>query len=332
MSVLTAPNFYPADHGVVSPHRGLIYIAGPMSGLPNYNFTAFFEAERRLQQQRWNTVNPAQHDIDEGWVNVVYDSLGGILSADKPEEGAFDWTTALDWDLRAIERCDALYLLPGWSRSRGASKEYRFAMERGIEILGARNEAAAPTTDQPLVGLVGYARCGKDTFAAALGYRRLAFADPLKALAVYLNPLTSDSGGGLLPLESLVEQVGWDKAKEMAVNEPWGTRPLLQRLGVGVREILGADTWVEAAFAKFDPTQPTVFTDVRFPNEVAAIRDRGGVIVRLTRQSLNPPNNHVSEELVRTVEPDYDITAPWSGVTVLQDEAKRLDETLRGGR
>jgi hypothetical protein len=59
--------------------------------------------------------------------------------------------------------------------------------------------SATEVTHQPLVGLVGYARSGKDTFAAALGYRRLAFADPLKELALAVNPLAAGSHADAAP-------------------------------------------------------------------------------------------------------------------------------------
>lgn len=310
------------------------YIAGPMTGCVNYNFGAFFEAEARLALAMPDVtlVNPARHDEEMGWVAVVRDGFGGILSATKREESSFTWAEALDWDLQEIETCDFIYLLPGWSKSRGACKEYAYAKGRGIDIRGAVGEIPSqPVVDQPLVGLIGFARAGKDTLAKELGYHRIAFADPLKELALYINPLIDGGALGLMPLQSLIEQVGWDKAKETAVNSPNGTRPFLQDLGVGVRLLLGQNTWVEAALAKYDPGQPTVFTDVRFPNEVEAIRGRGGVIVRVTRLSLNPPNAHVSESLVTTVEPDYEVIAPYQGLAVFPALAASLAEAIQFG-
>lgn len=120
-----------------------------------------------------------------------------------------------------------------------------------------------------LVGLAGYARSGKDAAAGALvdlGYERRGFADALKVLAGC---------------------VGWDGRKDDA------GRRLLQELGVGAREVLGADVWVDALMSTL--TGPTVITDVRFPNEVDAICDRGGVVVRIFRPGVGPARGHVSE-------------------------------------
>lgn len=313
-----------------------VYIAGPMTGKPDFNAVAFIEAARRLRDAQYAVISPFEHDLEMGWLIVTWDSLGGLLSATKAE-GQFDWNEALDWDLKALETCDAIYLLPGWSRSRGACKEYVFATNHGLKLMGAVNEGPdhVIVASEPLVGLVGYARSGKDTFAAGLGYRRLAFADKLKAVAVAANPrfvvpvwTHNDEAPYHYDLSEIVEEFGWEYAK----SEVPGVREFLQRLGTeAVRVHLGDNAWVEAAMGDYDPSQPTVFTDVRFPNEVEAIRGRGGIIVRLTREGLKPPNVHVSEQLVETIVPDFDFVAPWSGIPELRAQAEALDAFLRHG-
>ena len=121
----------------------------------------------------------------------------------------------------------------------------------------------------PLVGLAGYAGSGKDAAASALvdaGYARRGFADALKDLA---------------------ERIGWDGAKDDT------GRRLLQELGVGCRNVLGADVWVDALMGRI--TGPTVITDVRFPNEVTAIANHGGIVVRVVRPGVCPARGHISE-------------------------------------
>lgn len=305
-----------------------LYLAGPMTGLPHYNFPAFAEAAARLRDSGFTVISPAEHDEDMGWVIVDRDSFGGILSASKRDEGAFDWGTALTWDLEAIDQADGIYLLPGWSKSRGATKEYEHAYNTSKLLLGAWHEATARTIKhQPLVGLVGYAQAGKDTFAGHLGYTRLAFADPLKQLALACSP-TFDVTHDLTNwrLGAIVCDYGWEYAKA----EVPGVREFLQNLGVGVRDILGSDTWVQAAFAKYDPTLPTVFTDVRFPNEVEAIRERGGKIVKVVREGHRPPNGHVSEQMVDWIDADYQVSAAEGDLGGLAAWARACDAYLRG--
>lgn len=120
-----------------------------------------------------------------------------------------------------------------------------------------------------LVGLAGYAGSGKDTAAEILiagGYERIGFADPLKTLAT---------------------RIGWDGRKDEV------GRRLLQDLGLGVRDVLGEDAWVNALMAQV--TGPTVVTDVRFANEVHAIHSHGGVVVRIVRPGCAPALGHISE-------------------------------------
>lgn len=160
----------------------------------------------------------------------------------------------------------------------------------------------------PLFGLMGYAQAGKDTFGAALGYRRFAFADVLKAVAYD----TQDEMG-----KSYIDKVGWDRAKQ---HEPW--RVFLQNLGVAVRTHLSPDAWVDAAFRHYNPSEPTVFTDVRFPNEVEAIRSRGGQIIKIVRTGHKPANGHVSEAYCDQVTPDFTVTAADGDVASLVRKAQ----------
>jgi len=141
-----------------------------------------------------------------------------------------------------------------------------------------------------LVGLAGYACSGKDTAASALvdlGYERRGFADALKLLATC---------------------VGWDGAKDDA------GRRLLQDLGVGARDILGADVWVDALMSTL--AGPTVITDVRFSNEVDAICDRGGVVLRIWRPGVEPARGHVSETSLDRM--GLPVVANTQSVTVLR--------------
>ena len=43
-----------------------IYIAGPMSGLPNNGYDAFHRKAAHLRAAGWEVVNPAEMDLEEG--------------------------------------------------------------------------------------------------------------------------------------------------------------------------------------------------------------------------------------------------------------------------
>lgn len=157
-----------------------------------------------------------------------------------------------------------------------------------------------------IIGLSGYAQAGKDTVGKILhdlyGYERIAFADKLKALALASDPnigLVWKEGGQELqepPLSTLQECVdwhGWEGAKRLP-----SVRKYLQNLGVAAREVFDMNFWVDQAFAGMaDHPVGTrfVITDVRFPNEFEAIKDRGGKMWRVDRPGVEPPNQHISE-------------------------------------
>jgi hypothetical protein len=157
-----------------------------------------------------------------------------------------------------------------------------------------------------LVGLIGKKRSGKDTVAAYLvkehGFIRVAFADALKEVAEWLNPLIPLPGGEIVRLRDHVARVGWEAAKENVE-----VRRVLQELGLAVRNV-SPGVWIRAAFAYADVElsagQSVVVTDVRFPDEIVAIRERGGELWRVERPGSDRSDRHVSETILDGVEVD----------------------------
>lgn len=177
----------------------------------------------------------------------------------------------------------------------------------------------------PLVGLMGTAQSGKDTFAGLLGYRRIAFADVLKQMALRCDPAFYLDGYDWYGLNTIVDMHGWEYAKAVP-----GVREFLQNLGAAVRHY-DQGFWVRAALHGvdgYDPSKPTVITDVRYINEVQAIRARGGFIVRIDRPGVESPNNHVSEHEWRSVTPDLSVLNDTT-IDRLAAEADRVDAEIR---
>jgi hypothetical protein len=109
--------------------HGRIYIAGPMTGHPKYNFPAFHAAARRLQEAGWEVVNPA-------------DNFGGHTNLPR--------SSYLRADVALLLQCDAMAMLPGWHDSRGAKLEYLLGRELGMPIIDIATfqplaDAPAPT-------------------------------------------------------------------------------------------------------------------------------------------------------------------------------------------
>ncbi|MFA6166492.1 MAG: hypothetical protein WC700_07755 [Gemmatimonadaceae bacterium] len=89
---------------------------------------------------------------------------------------------------------------------------------------------------------------------------------------------------------------------------------LLQVLGTECfRELVGPDVWVDALFRRWEAEgrPPIVVADVRFPNEVAALVRRGGVVIRVERVAARRDDGrvvaHASEHALDGVPPDVTI-------------------------
>jgi hypothetical protein len=91
-----------------------IYVAGPMSGLPEHNFPAFHDAAARLRALGYDVLNPAEQDFNDDLT--------------KP------WDFYLRRDIPLLCQCDAVALLDGFERSKGALLELHIASKLGMEI------------------------------------------------------------------------------------------------------------------------------------------------------------------------------------------------------
>lgn len=89
-----------------------LYVAGPMTGLPEFNYPAFEQAAGDLILAGYEVLSPHTIDATEGTV---------------PGEQSWDWY--MRRALAMMLRCDGVALLPRWYDSRGAKIEYDLAYE-----------------------------------------------------------------------------------------------------------------------------------------------------------------------------------------------------------
>lgn len=181
-----------------------------------------------------------------------------------------------------------------------------------------------------LIGVSGYAGSGKNAFADALvaqhGYELRSFAEPLRQMLYATDPRIPSNIDrfSTVSLAGMVDLVGWDTLK----REYPEARRLLQTLGTeGGRGVLGENVWVDAAFKDIDEgylaqpqTERVVFADTRFRNEAQAIRDRGGILVRVERAGTKAINGHSSETDLDDIEFDY-VVQNDSTITDLRQKA-----------
>lgn len=96
-----------------------LYIAGPMTGIPEYNFPAFMRAAEVLRQNSYEVVNPAELDMQNP-------EMAKVLAKATAPWGCPEGMTLKDFmkrDLPALLECDGIVLLPGWATSAGVKIE-----------------------------------------------------------------------------------------------------------------------------------------------------------------------------------------------------------------
>lgn len=107
-----------------------IYVAGPMRGIPAFNFPAFHEAQRRLEEYGYpNIGNPAEWDEDKGFDASQYEGTEDLAGI------GFDLAAALKMDLDWIaDNAFAVAVLPGWEKSKGVAAEVALAKALGLKV------------------------------------------------------------------------------------------------------------------------------------------------------------------------------------------------------
>ena len=98
-----------------------VYIAGPMRGLPDFNYPRFNACAATLREIGWHVVNPAEIGAAYGTpeqINADPALLAAVVSA----------------ELHALKKCDAIFLLEGWNESVGAKQELAAALAAGLKV------------------------------------------------------------------------------------------------------------------------------------------------------------------------------------------------------
>lgn len=112
-----------------------IYVAGPMRGIPEFNFPAFNAATVALRAAGHTVFNPAEKDNERHGVDISKGNTTGDEAVAAQQHG-FNLREALGHDLAYIcAEADAVALLPGWENSKGANAERATALALGLEIL-----------------------------------------------------------------------------------------------------------------------------------------------------------------------------------------------------
>jgi hypothetical protein len=139
-----------------------------------------------------------------------------------------------------------------------------------------------------LIGLLGRMGSGKGTVADELvevyGFRQDSYAATLKDItALLFNWDRSMLVGDTIESRSEREQVDEWWSEKLGI-ENFTPRLALQLIGTDVfRNNFHKDIWMLSVMARYNEDENVVISDCRFPNEVQAIRELGGRIIRVDR-------------------------------------------------
>lgn len=91
-----------------------VYLAGPMTGYPDFNYPAFHDYAAALRLAGHEVLNPAEHF--DGRQDLPYE-------------------TYMRGAIEALLQAEAIFTLPGWVRSKGAKMEMLIAQRLGLKHL-----------------------------------------------------------------------------------------------------------------------------------------------------------------------------------------------------
>lgn len=89
------------------------YIAGPMSGIEEYNYPTFERAMMEFRELKAHVYSPHEPYYK--------------MTQEEHSKNSYEWYVKVS--LRLLLRADGIILLPGWTQSRGARREADIAMD-----------------------------------------------------------------------------------------------------------------------------------------------------------------------------------------------------------
>ena len=98
-----------------------VYLAGPMTGIPKFNFPAFEAATAKLRGKGLDVVSP--HELDEPEIRLAaaQSETGKLVDG---KIAGHSWGDILARDVKVVaDNVGGIVFLDGWARSRGAKLE-----------------------------------------------------------------------------------------------------------------------------------------------------------------------------------------------------------------
>jgi len=116
------------------------------------------------------------------------------------------------------------------------------------------------------------------------------FADPLKQVCIDILGLTYDQCYGTDENKNELVDCYWP-----GIDEQMTAREVMQHLGTDMFRRLQQNVWSAATIRLIEKEKPDIalIADCRFPNEVDAVKNAGGIVIKLNRNLYE--STHTSE-------------------------------------
>jgi hypothetical protein len=112
-----------------------LYIAGPMTGIPQFNYQAFISAAADLRSMGFDVVSPAELDDPEDRAAALASPDGKMLTYTAGTGKTWGDFLARDVKLLADDGIEGIFVLPGWEKSKGARLETFVGHLNGLPII-----------------------------------------------------------------------------------------------------------------------------------------------------------------------------------------------------
>ena len=139
----------------------------------------------------------------------------------------------------------------------------------------------------------------KSLFADNDSVKIYNFADPLKQnICMNILGLTYEQCYGNDENKNDLTDIQWE-GKYLSARE------VMQFVGTDLFRKMKQNVWADATISRIKNEKPqlAIIADCRFPNEVKAVRDAGGIVIKLTRNPFN--SDHLSETALDFKNYDY---------------------------
>ena len=161
--------------------------------------------------------------------------------------------------------------------------------------------------------------------------KAFSFADPLKAICVNLFGLTYDQCYGSDDDKNTPVNVKWEHVPGVSKKSGYLTaREFMQVFGTDICRTIKPDVWTNACINRIHEsgTELAIVSDCRYPNEVEAVKQAGGKVIRLTRNPFD--DQHSSEKALDGYE-GFDFVLDNSSMDIDEANKALLDKLKEWG-